>query len=150
LDDRLGKINTGLLLEQGTPFQIIQMKNYEYEEIFLSPPWIKPRQRAYLQQWNPVTTLFFPVYLELMAVFANKLQIQRCIAYQTIRTPACRNIFMLSGKQGPQQQFCSDRCRKRIYEHEKKHPEDRKKRYAILDAKMKNRQQIKSVHLLEF
>jgi len=135
LDDRLGKINTGLIWEQGTPFQIIQMKKYEDEEIFLLPSWIKPQQRAYLQQWNSITTLFFPAYLELICVFANKPLIQRCIAYQTTRTPACRNIFIVSRKKGPTQQFCSDKCRRRIFEHEKKHPEYRAKRYAILDAK---------------
>lgn len=136
LDDRLEKINTGLVWRQGTSFQIIQMKKYEDEEIFLLPSWIKPQQRAFLQQWNSITTLFFPAYLELIGVFAKELLIQRCIAYQTTRTPACRNIFILSGKQGPEQQFCSDRCRRRIFEHEKKHPEDRNGRHSILDAKM--------------
>lgn len=64
--------------------------------------------------------------------FANAVidetPILRCEAYQTPRLPACRNIFIDAGKQGPKQRFCSPKCRRRIYKHEKKYHEDKMKR----------------------
>lgn len=77
-----------------------------------------------------------PAYIEIIDLLKTKPLIERCIAKNTSRKDACRNIFIASKKQGQPRQFCSDKCRKRIYEHEKTHPEDKVKRYAILDAKI--------------
>ncbi|MEK7398716.1 MAG: hypothetical protein AAB116_17425, partial [Candidatus Poribacteria bacterium] len=68
--------------------------------------------------------LFPSIYNEAISVLEGKMVIDRCIARPTTRRPACRNIVALYGKQGPEPQFCSDRCRRRIFEHEKKHPEE--------------------------
>ncbi len=86
-----------------------------------------------------LSRLFLSIYNDTIRVLEGKLEIDRCIAYETRRKAPCSNIFIDFKKQGPPQQFCSEKCRKRIHEHEKKHPEDRDKRHAILDAKMENK-----------
>jgi len=83
----------------------------------------------------PLEELFYQIHMQLTMMLQGRLQIKKCAPIPTSRTPACRNIFIAEKKQGPEQQFCSSKCRKRIFEHEKKYPEDRAKRYAILDAK---------------
>lgn len=89
---------------------------------------VKAKLSPNFHQMTANTILLIPAYLEIIQLLEEKTTLSRCKAYKTPKTPACQNILIQSGKQGPQQQYCSERCRKRIWKHETRYHKDKMKR----------------------
>lgn len=75
----------------------------------------------------PSDRILYQTYLELLAVINNQLKFKRCRAKSTKQRSACQNIFRVRNQRGPDKIWCSDRCRRRLYEHERKVRIERKK-----------------------
>jgi hypothetical protein len=147
LNQALETMGPGLVyLKKRKNFPISQLDFYNKEEFFNKPflsfstSELSVCLLPLIKKFTPNVVILFQAYLELMSLLENKPVIRRCTAYQTTRIPPCQNIFIASSTSGPIRKFCSDKCRRRIHEHEKKYPEDKVKKQAILDAKMKNKQ----------
>lgn len=75
----------------------------------------------------PSDRILYQAYLELLAAINNQLKFKRCRAESTKKRTACQNIFRVKYQRGPDKIWCSNRCRRRLYEHEKKARIERKK-----------------------
>lgn len=67
----------------------------------------------------PSDRILTQAYLELLGVVNTLQKFRRCKAEATPRRPACQNIFLQKKQRGPEKVWCSNRCRRRIYEAEK-------------------------------
>jgi len=86
---------------------------------------VKAKLCPNFHQMTANTIILIPAYLEFIQLLDEKPTLYRCNAYKTPKTPACQNVFVQSGKQGPQQQYCSSTCRVRIGKHEKTYHDDK-------------------------
>jgi len=64
----------------------------------------------------PSDRILHQAYQELIELINNHRTFRRCKAKATPRRPACQNIFLVKKRRGPKQCWCSNTCRRRIYE----------------------------------
>ena len=64
----------------------------------------------------PSDLILHRAYLELIDIINNHGKFGRCKAEATLRRPACPNIFLRKKQRGPTKRWCSDSCRRRMYE----------------------------------
>lgn len=70
----------------------------------------------------------------VVGVLTRGISLSRCAAMETPKIPKCRNIFSAENRPGPKRIYCSDRCRKRTYEHAGRNDISLSDYYASLDA----------------
>ena len=68
----------------------------------------------------PSDRILCQAYLEILGAISGQLKFRRCQAGPTTKCPACQNIFRIKKQRGPQKRWCSNTCKRRVYEHEKK------------------------------
>lgn len=75
--------------------------------------WLSYRE----EEWCPIKKrlwdLFHQIYTETTMVLQGKMEIKRCAAEATPKTPACQNIFIPQRKGAL---YCSTRCKNRMHQ----------------------------------
>lgn len=93
-----------------------------------------------VEESNTISTFRFGVNIGYMLYAIHRFFIHamkdptifgRCKAEATPRRPACQNVFLRTKQRGKPRTWCSETCKKRIYEAEKR--EKRKQQYEMDD-----------------